>query len=89
MNVYPLNQRVVCQFAFKNADGDLIDPSAATLKITAPDKTVTSYTLAQATRLSVGTYTVTVTGDQAGLWRYEADGDDGTEVDREYFRVVA
>lgn len=55
---------------------ELTDPTTVTLKIMAPDKTVTTYTYAagEITRLSVGKYRKDYEPTTAGEWKYRYIG---------------
>lgn len=89
MNTYPLNQIVVCEFTFEDAAGNLVDPTTAAIKITEPDAVVVDHVLADLTHVSLGVYTLQVTGSKVGRWRYEADGGNGLQVGASFFRILA
>jgi hypothetical protein len=90
MNVYFEDQVIVCEFEFEDEAGDPVDPIMATFTITPPDEqNPATYTLADATRTGEGLYTLRVTANQLGQWRYEAIADGGVQVGKSYFLIRA
>lgn len=72
MNRYPEGQIVTVQGLFKDANGDLKDPTAIFLLVKTPDETETLYQYgvgSQITRVSTGTYQSDLhTTYKRGLW---------------------
>jgi hypothetical protein len=85
---YFLGQTAVVQGTFKNEVGDLANPSTVTGSCTAPDGTVSSITVANA---STGIYQAKIVLNQLGWWGYtltgtESDGDHDVVSGRMYCR---
>jgi hypothetical protein len=90
MNVYFEDQVIVCEFEFEDEAGGPVDPTTATFTITPPDEQhPATYTLADATRTGEGIYTLRVTANQLGRWRYEAVGEGHLQVGKSYFLIRA
>ncbi|GMU80033.1 MAG: hypothetical protein AMXMBFR46_28210 [Acidimicrobiia bacterium] len=56
---------------FRDAAGDLADPTAVTVTVLEPDGTTSTPTASSA---STGVWTATVSIDQSGTWRYRWAG---------------
>jgi hypothetical protein len=90
MKVYFEDQVVVCEFEFEDDAGVPVDPTSAMFTITPPDEQNPAiYTLPDATRTGEGIYTLRVTANQLGQWRYEAVGDGCVQVGKSYFLIRA
>lgn len=70
--------------AFRDGNGDPMDPDSITFKLMSPERRETSYTYGigeTISKQSVGNYTARITPDKAGRWhfRWESTGE-GTTI---------
>jgi hypothetical protein len=73
MGIYDIGDVVYCRGTFKDANGDLQDPSTVVAKIKSPSGGITTYTYGvdiNLVRISQGIYSVSVSIGISGLWAY-------------------
>jgi hypothetical protein len=73
INSYALGNDVICRGTFKDADGDLADPTTVSFSFRNDDGEVTTYlygTDTEIVRDSIGKYHVNVDASSSGIWRY-------------------
>lgn len=75
MNTYGIGAGVILSFQFKDGNGVLTDPAAATVKVRRPSGVVDSYSLVALTRAGVGDYSMEIVVDEPGRWKYRAEAD--------------
>jgi len=73
---YSRDTEVELKGTFRDADGNLVDPTEVTLQVRTPAGVISSYTYgaAEVTRESLGVFTKGVTLDASGVWYYRYKG---------------
>ena len=72
------------RITFKDRNGRLIDPSAATITILKPDGSEDTYEKTDLTRVRQGVYTLSLTFNQADTWLGKVEA---TGIDSKQFRI--
>ena len=90
-NLYDIGDVIRCTGTFADASNAATDPALVTVKVKAPDGTITTYTYGvddALVRLTTGTYYVDVPATAAGQWwyRFHSTGS-GQSADEHYFQV--
>lgn len=87
---YNVGDGALIKARFRNARGQLVDPTTIALHVEAPNGTITIYTYAatEITRTSAGKYEKAVSLTASGEWEYNwvTTGPGGSEGSRIYVR---
>jgi hypothetical protein len=84
MAAYYRDTEVEAKGTFRDADGNLVDPTEVTLYVKNPAGALSTYTYgaAEVTRESLGVFTKAVTLDASGVWYYRYKGTGSVVVAR-------